>query len=247
MTKTTLLACTALLLSAYCGASVAQEPASPSEDAPEGIPIASLISIVAEKSGESFLVDPRVRAQVTLIGQDPADVDYEDLLGILAVHGYAAMRVGDYVRIVPDGSIRQLPSPVVSERGSRADSEVISKVVTVTSMPGAMLVPVLRPLMPQFAHMAAVPCGINAIILVDTAANVSRIEALIESLDTGEPYEPRSCPPMSGGGGQERGAAPPSRGASPPSRGAAPPSRGAAPPSRGAAPPSRGAAPPQRP
>jgi len=213
MTKTTFLACTALLLSARFGASVAQEPPAPSEDGPETTPIATLISIVAEKSGETFLVDPRVRAQVTLIGQDPADVDYGDLLEILAVHGYAAVRTGDYVRIVPDVNTRQLPSPVVSGRGDQPDSGVISKVVTVTNMPSSMLVPVLRPLQPQFAHMAAVPCGVNVLIIVDTAANVSRLESIIESIDRGEPYEPPSCEPS---GGRQENAPPPERLPAPP-------------------------------
>jgi general secretion pathway protein D len=46
----------------------------------------------------------------------------------------------------------------------------------------AQLVPVLRPLMPQAAHMAAYPNG-NILILSDRASNVSRVMRIIERID----------------------------------------------------------------
>ena len=46
----------------------------------------------------------------------------------------------------------------------------------------AQLVPVLRPLMPQAAHMAAYPNG-NILILSDRASNVSRVMRIIQRID----------------------------------------------------------------
>ena len=43
-----------------------------------GLPLAQLIAIVARKTGKKFLVDPRVHAGVTLIGQEPANVTFPD-------------------------------------------------------------------------------------------------------------------------------------------------------------------------
>ncbi len=50
--------------------------------------------------------------------------------------------------------------------------------------PGVRLVPLLRPLMPQSGHLAADGCS-NTLIIVDTFANVRRIEAVVASLDVG--------------------------------------------------------------
>ncbi|HEX7080628.1 MAG TPA: secretin N-terminal domain-containing protein [Gammaproteobacteria bacterium] len=209
-------AAAALILGLHTGAALAQQapPEEPpataeAEGGPETIPLIELIEGVAERSGRNFIVDPRVRAEVTLIGQDPADVDYDGLLAILQVHGYAAIATGDYVRIVPDAFVRSQAIPVASGESDARDLEYVSKVIEVRGGPAPQLVPLLRPLMPMQAHLAADVCR-NALIAVDTAANIARIEALVAALDTGETYEPPSCEafsrlPAPGPRGGERG------------------------------------------
>src|SRR5690606_25880736 len=44
------------------------------------------------------------------------------------------------------------------------------------------LIPALRPLMPQFAHLAAVP-GTNALIVSDRANNIYQLETIIRNMD----------------------------------------------------------------
>ena len=44
------------------------------------------------------------------------------------------------------------------------------------------LIPALRPLMPQFAHLAAIQ-GTNALIVSDRAANIYQLETIIRNLD----------------------------------------------------------------
>lgn len=188
MKKVSLLAL-ALLSSMQLGSGHTQEAAPSGDDAPETVSVTSLISIVAEKSGNAFVVDPRVKAEVTLIGQDPADVDYEDLLEILQVHGFTAIRSRDFVRVVPDAGVRSYPLPAYSE--DRADAEFVNRVIQLRNRPAAMVVPILRPLIPQMGHLAADGCS-NTLIIVDTSANVARIADMVASLDVGERYE-RSC------------------------------------------------------
>ena len=60
--------------------------------------------------------------------------------------------------------------------------ELITQVIAVHNVNAAQLVPVLRPLMPQAAHMAAYPNG-NILILSDRASNVSRVMRIIERID----------------------------------------------------------------
>jgi general secretion pathway protein D len=63
----------------------------------------------------------------------------------------------------------------------------------VKSVPAAQLVPILRPLLPQQAHLVAIACT-NVLVIVDTFANVQRIEKLVRALDTaGEPYKSDKC------------------------------------------------------
>ncbi len=83
----------------------------------------------------------------------------------------------------PDAYDRQTPSPLVPADNIRAaDAEIVTAIVAVKNIGAALLVPVLRPLMPQQAQLSAV-IGRNALIIVDRAANVRRLVAITEALD----------------------------------------------------------------
>lgn len=164
-----------------------------SSEASEGtVPLASLISDMAKRTGKRFVVDPRARADVMLIQKQGERLSYAEFLTVLQVHGFAAVEEGDLVKVVPDMNVRNLALPVLRDKDTRPDAEYVTKVIAVRRTPAAMLVPLLRPMLPMQAHLAASVCS-NDLVIVDTAANVRRIESLVQSLDRGEPYEPRDC------------------------------------------------------
>ncbi len=179
--------CACTLLAASTG--VAQS--EPSSDGT--VPLTSLISDVAKRTGKRFVVDPRAHADVTLIQRNDEPLSYAEFLTVLQVHGFTAVEEGSLVRVVPDANVRNLALPLVDDEDKRADAEYITKVVPVRTTSAAMLVPMLRPLMPVQAHLAVSVCT-NDLVIVDTAANVRRIEAIVQSLDDGEePFEAREC------------------------------------------------------
>ena len=170
---------------------LAQTP--PSEQPPDrGVALERVIESVAKRTSKKFIVDPRVIGAVTVIGADVLSGDYAQLLSVLEVHGFSAVESGGYVLIVPTANVRQLPVPTVSGNKQYADSEVVTKVLTVKSIPAGQLVPMLRPLFPQAAHLAAFPCT-NTLLMVDRYANVKRIEGIVDAMDKGEPFKPRDC------------------------------------------------------
>jgi type II secretory pathway component GspD/PulD (secretin) len=159
-----------------------------------GVPLAQLIATIAKKTGKKFVVDPRVRGGATLIGQDTASINYAELVTILEVNGFAAVEGGGYVRVVPEATVRQLATPIVSGKETLPDSEYVTRLIPVKSLPAGLLVPILRPLLPQQGHLAAEICT-NTLMMVDTFANTKRIEAMVQTLDKGEPYRPQKCEP----------------------------------------------------
>jgi general secretion pathway protein D len=164
---------------------------APSRDG--AVPLTSLISEIANRTGKRFVVDPRAKVDVTLIQRKPEPLDYAEVLTVLQVHGFTAVEEGNLVRVVPDANVRNLAVPLVSDKDKRADAEYITKVIAVRTTSAAMLVPMLRPLMPMQAHLAASVCT-NGLVIVDTVANVRRIEAIVRSLDDGEkPFPQRDC------------------------------------------------------
>lgn len=162
------------------------------QPSPDAVPIRQLLESVSSRTGDVFIVDPRVHTDVTLIGIQPDDVDYATLLSVLAVHSLVAVRSGSHVLVLPDSVARTLPTPVVDDAASRPSHEHVVSVITLRSVPATQLVPVLRPMMPQFAHLAPTECP-NALIVSDIASNVAKIEALVSKLDMGEALAAVDC------------------------------------------------------
>ena len=60
-----------------------------------------LINDVSVATGLKFVVDPRVRAQVTLAGFRDGEVDYATLRSILEVHAFTALESNGVIYVVP--------------------------------------------------------------------------------------------------------------------------------------------------
>ena len=144
--------------------------------------IKALINTVAEVTGRNFIVDPRVRGQVTLVSRSPMDPEelYRAFLSVLQVHGFATVPAGDVIKIIPDANAKQLgPDTGLDEA---AGDDVVTTVIRVENVPVAQLVPILRPLLPQQGHLAAYP-PTNVLIVSDRAGNVERVTELVRQVD----------------------------------------------------------------
>ena len=194
-TRMSIVAAVALLTIVAAPSAGAQVERSDDKSPPAlagAVPLERVIAAVAKRTGKKFIVDPRVRGDATLVGQEPTNADYPTLLLILRVHGFAAVEEGGYVHVIPDANIRSQPLPLVTGKDSYAEGEYVNRVITLKNVPAAQLVPILRPLLPQVAHLVALPCK-NALLVVDVFASVKRIEQIARSLDVGDAYAPPSC------------------------------------------------------
>jgi general secretion pathway protein D len=145
--------------------------------------IRQIVEAVGEVTGRNFIIDPRVNAKVTMLSSTPmtAEAFYEAFLSILQVHGYVAVTSGDLIKIVPDATARQYAGPIGAAGAAGAD-DIVTQVIQVQNVGAAQLVPILRPLIPQYGHLAAHP-GSNMLIVSDRAANVSRMITIIRRID----------------------------------------------------------------
>lgn len=152
-----------------------------------GIEIGDLIERYAKRTGRKFIVDPRVRAVVELANLDAGQLTHDQLLAIFEVHNFAAVEQGGVTTVVPDAVGRQLVTPVHTDTNFKGlDHEIVTLLLKPKNACAPQLVPVLRPLMPQRAHMAA-DLQSGTIILNDSAGNVRRIADIIEKLDRATP------------------------------------------------------------
>ena len=149
-----------------------------------------IVEAVSAITGKNFIVDPRVRAQVTMLSSQPMSPDafYAAFLSILEVHGYIAVPSGDLVKILPDANARQVPGVDLPVGRPGSSDEIVTQVVTIRNVGAAQLVPILRPLIPQYGHLAAHQAS-NMLIISDRAANVNRLLRIIQRIDTGADAE----------------------------------------------------------
>jgi general secretion pathway protein D len=150
----------------------------------------SFIETVAEITGKNFVIDPRVKAKVTVVSARPMDRKeiYEVFLSVLQVHGFATVEVGEVIKILPDVNAKQGPGSVVTGSSGSKGDELVTRVIEVKNVAAAQLVPILRPLVPQQGHLAAYP-GSNMLVISDRAANIARLEKIISRIDQPDAQE----------------------------------------------------------
>lgn len=141
---------------------------------------------VSAITGKSFIIDPRIKGNVTVISSTAMDADaiYELFLSVLRVHGYAAVPAGKVVKIVQQTLAKQSGNPL--DAANNIDSEeLITKVIPVRNTPSAELVKILRPMIPQYGHLAGLTEP-NALIISDHASNIARLMEMVKDIDVAD-------------------------------------------------------------
>jgi general secretion pathway protein D len=146
--------------------------------------ISTLIATVSEVTGKNFIVDPRVKAKVTVISASPMTSAqlYQTFLAVLEVQGFVAIPAGAAIKIMPDTNARSEAGVPVGDGSKLPEDAVVTHVYSLQNVSATQLVPILRPLMPQWAHLAAYPSS-NLLVLADRAGNIQRLDKLIRQMD----------------------------------------------------------------
>src|ERR1700730_10504860 len=146
--------------------------------------ITQVAEAVSAATGKTFIIDPRVRAHATMLISPPMlpAAFYEAFLSILQVYGFIAVPAGDVIKILPDANARQIPSIDLPDHVSATSDAFVTQVVDVKNVSAAARVPILRPMIPQYGHLAAYPSS-NILIISDRASNVNRMMRIIRRID----------------------------------------------------------------
>jgi len=138
--------------------------------------INTLIESVAEITGRSFVVDPRVRGNVTIIAPNTIDADmlYQAFLSALQVQGFQAVDDGAVVRIVPFNQ-------AFGVLGG-GDNEIETRLIKVDYVDAQGLAPVIRQVISTNARIQAFAES-NYLVVSDIRSNVEEVVRMIEQMD----------------------------------------------------------------
>lgn len=151
--------------------------------------IRAFVTQVADITGYSFVVDPRVKGKVTVLSSAPMNKDeiYDLFLAVLNVHGFTAIPGEEVIKVVQQVDAKQ--SAESMSRFEQIPSEqLITRVIQIDNANALELVPILRPLVAKYGHLAGVAAA-NALIVSDHSSNIQRIEQIVRELDSPSKYE----------------------------------------------------------
>ncbi|HHX4256077.1 TPA: GspD family T2SS secretin variant LspD [Legionella anisa] len=148
--------------------------------------IRAVIAEVSRVTGKNFVIDPRVQGKISIVSATPMNNDelYEVFLSVLQVSGYAAIPSGAIIKIIPNIDAKtQSPDPSGEMKQPPKGDDMMVAVVPVHYVPSEQLVPVLRPLMPQWSSISAYAPS-NMLILSGRANNIRSLAEIIKQVDS---------------------------------------------------------------
>lgn len=148
--------------------------------------IRAVITEVSRITGINFLIDPRVQGKISIISSTPiSDKElYQVFLSALQISGYAAIPSGNVTKVVPNIDAKSIsPDRLSQMRNPARGDAMLVEVIPVTYVPAEQLVPVLRPLMPQWSSVSAYAPS-NMLILSGRASNIREMATIIRQVDS---------------------------------------------------------------
>lgn len=147
--------------------------------------IRAVIGEVSRVTHKNFVIDPRVQGKISIVSGSPmSDKElYQVFLSMLQVSGYAAIPSGEIIKIIPNIDAKTVTTDMLSQLRSPQGDEMLVEVIPVKYVPADQLVPVLRPLMPQWSSVSAYAPS-NMIILSGRASNIRQLARIIKEVDT---------------------------------------------------------------
>jgi general secretion pathway protein D len=139
-----------------------------------------LARFVSEVTGRNFILDDRVRGNVTIIS--PTRITPEEAYlvfqSVLQVKGFTTVPSGNFVKIVPVREGRESAIPT----GVRAGDELVTRILPLRYADVTAVVPAVQAIVSKDGVLAPY-APTNRLVVVDSASNVDRIAAVIRDLD----------------------------------------------------------------
>jgi len=135
---------------------------------------------------QQFVVDPRVKGNITLFSEQPLSPReaYLNFLAALRGLGFTVVESGGLFKVVPEADAKLQSSTVtVGSAVTRQGDQVLTQIFKLSHENANNLVPVLRPLISPNNTINA-NTGNNTLVVTDYADNLARIGKIIAAMDT---------------------------------------------------------------
>ena len=147
--------------------------------------IEAVARAMADFTGRTFIVDPRVKGTVNLNVDQPMTPDeaLAALTTALRLQNIALVDAGGVIRVVPEADAKLQGGPVQLVAPVGKGEQIVTQIFKLNYESAVAVAQVLRPLVTANNPINAYP-GNNTIVVTDYAENVRRLGRIIAAIDT---------------------------------------------------------------
>ncbi|MBY0572776.1 MAG: type II secretion system secretin GspD, partial [Undibacterium sp.] len=141
-----------------------------------------VVKLIGHYTGTTFVIDPRVKGQISLVSEKPLSKDQalKLLTSTLRMAGFAVVTSDGFSKVVPETDAKFQGGPT-TPKGVRGD-QIITQVFRINYEAANNIVTALRPLISP-NNVINVNPGNNSIVITDYSDNMRRMGEVIALLD----------------------------------------------------------------
>ncbi len=151
----------------------------------QNVDLPILAKFISEITGKNFVLDENVRGKVSIISPTRVTPEqaYSIFQSVLQVKGFATVKAGAIIKIIPSRDVRQSAELTVSQQpGFTQGDQYVTRMVKLRNTDATSVMSVIQPMISHDGLVAAFPQD-NTLIITDNAYNVQRLLQIVGTLD----------------------------------------------------------------
>ncbi|MGK2915271.1 MAG: type II secretion system secretin GspD [Porticoccaceae bacterium] len=142
-----------------------------------------LVRWASQVTGKTIVVHPNVKGRVTVVATEPMSTEeaYQVFLSTLQVYGFSVVDVAGVLKVIPLQQAKEANAPL-SGTSVVGQEDMVVRIVRVKNVSAVELAALVKPMVPQSAHLAAYGPS-NAILIAASAGKVDQIAQIVGRFD----------------------------------------------------------------
>ena len=143
------------------------------------------IKFISELTGKNFVVDNKIKGKVTVISPSKISVKeaYKVFESVLEVHGYATVKAGKVIKIIPSPEARTKNiETLLKESTASPEDKIVTQIITLKYANASEIKKLFAPLISKSSVVLAYS-PTNMLIVTDFHSNITRLMRILKAID----------------------------------------------------------------
>jgi general secretion pathway protein D len=143
------------------------------------------IKFISELTGKNFVVDNKIKGKVTVISPSKISVKeaYKVFESVLEVHGYATVKAGKVIKIIPSPEARTKNiETLLKQREASPEDKIITQIISLKYADASEIKRLFAPLISKSSVILDYP-PTNMLIVTDFHSNITRLIRILKAID----------------------------------------------------------------